>query len=297
MVPTGRTSHSPTSSLLWRSFLRTQLPPLLLLCAWWPVPEKRTTPDSISSSSGSLSPPPAPPGCKRFRLSPPQLSSPAPSIADVAPAARALPPFAQASDQVSNHSTHLHPPDSSTSGHHVNPKLAIYKDNLGTERPEILITGDSIVRFVRLPGAITYCLSGGKTADFTELIPALLNIHPTVHTVICHTGTCNVTGRQSIKLHYDLESLATTIESLGRRCVLSGPTPVMSKGSERFSRLFSLHQWLENFTTATGLGFISHFDSFWTKREMFRPDGLHLNRKGTGQLTQNLINFVAFNCH
>lgn len=101
--------------------------------------------------------------------------------------------------------------------------------------------------------------------------------------------------RQSIKLHDELESLALTIESLGKRCVLSGPTPVMSKGSERFSRLSSLHLWMENFTTATGLGFISHFDSFWTKRDMFRLDGLHLNREGAGKLTQNFTTLIAFN--
>ena len=98
-------------------------------------------------------------------------------------------------------------------------------------------------------------------------------------------------SRQSIKLHYDLESLATSVESLRRRFILSGPTPSLTKSSEHFSRLFSLHRWMENFTTATGLGFISKFNSLWTKWDLFKPDGLHLNRKGTGILTQNFINF------
>ncbi len=76
-------------------------------------------------------------------------------------------------------------------------------------------------------------------------------------------------ARQSIKLHHELESLVSIVECLGRRCVLSGPTPCMTKSSERFSRLFSLHLWMQNFTTATGLGFISHFDSFWTEWDLF----------------------------
>ena len=46
--------------------------------------------------------------------------------------------------------------------------------------PEILIIGDSIIWNVELPGAITYCLSGGKTADFTELTPVLLELNPSV---------------------------------------------------------------------------------------------------------------------
>ena len=63
-------------------------------------------------------------------------------------------------------------------------------------------------------------------ADFIELVPALLDIHPSVHTVISHSGTNDIMSRQSIKLHYDLESLATSVESLRRRFILSGPTPL-----------------------------------------------------------------------
>ena len=151
------------------------------------------------------------------------------------------------------------------------------------------------MRFVNLPGAVTYCLSGGKTADFIELIPILLDFHPSIHTVISHSGTNDVMSRHSSKLHYDLESLAITVESLGRRFILSGPIPSLSKSSERFSRLFSLHKWMENFSTATGLSSISHFDSFWTKRVLFKHDGLHLNKRGTGVFSRNLINFIAFN--
>lgn len=56
-----------------------------------------------------------------------------------------------------------------------------------------------------------------------------------------HAGTNDVMARQSIKLHHELESLVSVVECLGRRYVLSGPTPSMTKSSERFSHLFSLH--------------------------------------------------------
>ncbi len=157
------------------------------------------------------------------------------------------------------------------------------------------LSGDSIIRFVKLPGAITYCLSGGKIADFIELILDLLDIHPSVHTVIVHVGinwrhveailkTALCTGAS------DRHSWAT---SLRRRCVLSGPTPTMTSSSECFIHLFSLHLWMQNFTTATGLGFISNFDSFWTKWDLFKYDGLHPNRKGTRKPIYN-FNFIAF---
>ena len=99
-------------------------------------------------------------------------------------------------------------------------------------------------------------------------------------------------SRQSKKLYYELESLVNTV--VVQCCVLSGPIPALTKSSERFSCLFSLHTWMQNFTTATGLGFISNFDYFWTEQDLFKRDGLHLNRMGTSRLINNLINFTAF---
>lgn len=64
-------------------------------------------------------------------------------------------------------------------------------------------------------------------ADFSELIPARIDFHPSVNTVIVHTGTND-----------ELESLSSTIESLGRHRVLSGLIPTLSGSTERFSRLF-----------------------------------------------------------
>ncbi|KAK0137933.1 RNA-directed DNA polymerase from mobile element jockey [Merluccius polli] len=59
--------------------------------------------------------------------------------------------------------------------------------------------------------------------------------------------------RQSEKLHQDFEMLCCTIQNLGKSCIISGPIPSLSKGSECFSRLFSLHQWLRTFCLAVGI--------------------------------------------
>ena len=189
-------------------------------------------------------------------------------------------------------STALH--NSGPSHVSLHSKLSFYDNGCKNQPPEILIFGDSIIRNVCLPGAITYCLSGGITTDFIELIPVFIDLYPSVHTVLLHTGTNDVMARRSLKLYHDLESLILTVESLGKRCVLSGPIPTLLKSSERFSRLFGLHTWMQNFTTAAGHGFISNFDYFWTERDLFKADGLHLNRKGSERLTKNFINFIAF---
>lgn len=179
--------------------------------------------------------------------------------------------------------------------HQLPLKLAVYNSGMVSSNPEILIVCNSVVRHVNLPGAITYCLSGGKVVNLIELIPTLIDLHPTVNIVLTHVGPNDVMARNSSKLHADLESLCYTIESLGRHFLLCGPIPAPSKNSEYFNRLFSLHHWLKNFCSAAGYDFISNFDYFWTNSSLYRADGMHHNRRGTKQLTANFIQYIAFN--
>ncbi len=51
---------------------------------------------------------------------------------------------------------------------------------------------------------------------------------------------------------YSLECLAITIQNLCKTCIFSGAIPTLSKSPEHFSRLYSLHEWLKTFCTATG---------------------------------------------
>ena len=104
--------------------------------------------------------------------------------------------------------------------------LTIYNGGCLSGQPEILVIGTSITRFIKLPFGITYCFSGCKVSDVSFHNPALLDRHPTVHTVIVQ-----------VKLQSDFESLILALEGLGKTCILSGPIPSPGKGSERLSRL------------------------------------------------------------
>lgn len=174
------------------------------------------------------------------------------------------------------------------------PRTTTHYDFKVRCNPEILIVGDSIVRHLILPGAITYSISGGKVSDISQLIPALLDWHPSINIVIIHVGTNDVMARSSLRLQDELETLCFTIESIGKRCIMSGPIPFNSNQSERFSRLYSLHNWLKNFCYAAGHDFISNFDLFWTNSSLYSQDGVHPNTKGIQQLTMNFIQFIAF---
>ena len=126
---------------------------------------------------------------------------------------------------------------------------------------------------------ITYSFSGRKVQNCIKLLPLLIERHPSVRTVIVHAGTCDVMSRQSTKLQQEFERLIFTVENLGRTCIVSGPLPTIRRRNERFSRLFSLDKWLENFCTATGLAYISNFDTFWSKPQLLRLDCI-LTEKG-----------------
>ena len=101
----------------------------------------------------------------------------------------------------------------------MSSRLAVFNNTKHNRKPSALVLGDSLVRHLILPGAITYCLSGGKIAEMIELAPTLVELHPTINFVILHVCTNDVMRKQSIQMQNDMESLCTTIESLGKRCV------------------------------------------------------------------------------
>ena len=216
---------------------------------------KRTSPSSGTSDSDSRT---ASPSRKRSRVAP----SPPPSISP-------SPPLSSAATAAST----------------ANASCLLFPS------PECILVGDSMVRAVAIPHGITYSFSGAKILDLLVHIPAIIERHPSAHTVIVHVGTNDIRCRQSIKLRDEYELLAVTIESLGKICIFSGLIPTLRRSSEMFSRLYSADQWLSNFCLACGYGYINHFDSFWNRIDLYKHDNLHPNNKGTTVLATN------FSCH
>lgn len=155
-----------------------------------------------------------------------------------------------------------------------------------------IILGDSVIRNVALPNSITYSYSGATIQDLVMHIPVIVDEHPSAHSIIVHVGINDIRRiRQSVKLQEDFELLSTTVESLGKICILSGILPPAGHGSELFSRIYSANVWLENFCLACGYSFINHFDTFWNKDNLYR-DKIHLNKKGLDALGSNILNQV-----
>ena len=62
---------------------------------------------------------------------------------------------------------------------------------------------------------------------------------------------------------------------------------------EHFSCMWGMHEWLKALCTATGLGFISNFDGFWTRSHLYKADGLHPNWRGANEMARNYKDFLS----
>ena len=105
-------------------------------------------------------------------------------------AARQLPPPKPANTiaECPTASNNNHASSDSMECPQLSPNTATYYDCNVRCNPDILIVGDSIVRQLTIPGAITYSLTGGRVIDILQLLPSVLNWHPTVNIVIVHVG-------------------------------------------------------------------------------------------------------------
>uniref|UniRef100_A0A3B4GIV5 SGNH hydrolase-type esterase domain-containing protein n=1 Tax=Pundamilia nyererei TaxID=303518 RepID=A0A3B4GIV5_9CICH len=146
-----------------------------------------------------------------------------------------------------------------------------------------LVLGDSVIRNVRMRGALTLSFPGATVVDIVDRIPNILASHPQANWLIIHIGTNDIPKQQSELMKLDFLQLFSLLGQLQVSAFISGPTPTCGRGIGRFSRLLSLNTWLSSACVSHGVGFINNFDAFWERRHqnLFGADGLHLNTWGS----------------
>ncbi len=155
--------------------------------------------------------------------------------------------------------------------------------------PTTLIVGDSIIRNVRFFNAATHCFPGSTVRDILNKLPALLRSLPSsIKRVVVHVGSNDTSLRQSEVTKQHFLDLLDFLNSCGKTVFISGPTPIVARGAERFSRILSLHTWLQSTCSTRNIKFIDNFNIFWNRSPLFKADGLHLNRHGSSMLAANL---------
>ena len=164
----------------------------------------------------------------------------------------------------------------------------------GESAPEILIVGDAAlkdVKCIRQRKAKVLCFPKDTVSDINDRILDLVDAHPTVKTLILHTGTCDTEEKQSEILKRKFTALLSTLTSLSDINVcISGPLPPMRGTDENFSRLLSLSKWLSATCTNKNVQFIDNFRFFWDRRHLF--EAKKLNKLGVRLFTQNVFHSV-----
>lgn len=94
--------------------------------------------------------------------------------------------------------------------------------------------------------------------------------------------------RQSEVTKSRFTDLLNFLTRTGKSVLISGPIPTLGRGSESFSRLLSLHTWLQSVCRTHNVQFIDNFNLFWNRLPFYKPDGLHPNWRGYRMLADNL---------
>ena len=159
---------------------------------------------------------------------------------------------------VGQQDTRLGIPPSAPAANIADASTADASTVLRSPTPQYILIGDSMIRSVAIPNGITYSFPAAKILDLHKHIPVIVDRHLSAHTILVHCSVNKLRCRQSTKLRMEYQQLAYLIESLGRTCIFTGLIPSPRRGSEFFSRLFSINQWLSDFCSACRFGFINN---------------------------------------
>ncbi|KAK0131770.1 hypothetical protein N1851_022873 [Merluccius polli] len=163
-----------------------------------------------------------------------------------------------------------------------------------TTGPQTLIVGDGAVNKTKhffSKNTKVRCFTNDMVSDISEKILEITAEHPTVKSLVIHTGALDVVKQQSEVLKRDFNDLLNKVRCLNTEVFISGPLPTVRQGDERFSRLLMLNRWLKD-TCAAEVNFIDNFNIFWERRHLFEADGFCLNKSGVQLLSYNIFDFL-----
>ncbi|KAK0133164.1 hypothetical protein N1851_031450 [Merluccius polli] len=129
-------------------------------------------------------------------------------------------------------------------------------------------------------------------SDISQKILEITAEHPTVKSLVIHTGALDVVKQHSEVLKRDFNDLLNKVRCLNTEVFISGPLPTVRRGDERFSRLLMLNRWLKDTCAAQSVNFIDNFNIFWERRHLFEADGFCLNKSGVQLLSYNIFDFL-----
>lgn len=107
--------------------------------------------------------------------------------------------------------------------------------------------------------------------------------------MIVHIGTNDISYQKSELLKSNFVELLELLGDCGKSVFISGPIPTLGHGIGSFSRLLSLHTWLQSECATHNVCYIDNFNLFWERASFYNRDGLHPNSLGARRLASNIF--------
>lgn len=165
-------------------------------------------------------------------------------------------------------------------------------------RDETVVVGDSTIRHVdkvvcrEVSGkCVRVCLPGAKIQDVIDRVGTVMG-SGTGGSAIVHIGTNNVEKEGSEVIMGRYRALIRELkEKRVGQIVLSGILPV--RGNYRNSRRVSINYRLQKLCQEEGVGYVSMWDRFYGRAELYLSDGLHLSSKGAAVLGKGFVRVLG----
>ena len=169
---------------------------------------------------------------------------------------------------------------------------------------KVLIIGSSMVRHVRVHGAVTRSISGATVNDVHCSLLRRLRDDPCLTTVVIHAGANDLKFRQPERLKDDFRSLIRTLCTIDNppiKPIVSGPFISPRYNYRQFSQMRDLHIWLRGYCCSLSIPYVDNYALFTDRGGAFvwdgrlGGDGLHLNLMGAHLLSRS-IELAAKSC-
>lgn len=170
----------------------------------------------------------------------------------------------------------------------------------GGAKRQVVVIGDSIIRGIDSilckpdrESRMVCCLPGARVQDISDRLERILEREGEDPVVVVHVGTNNIGKARMEDLFGDYKALGTKLRNRSSRVIISGLLPEPRANWLRDKNIREVNTWLKEWCGKEGFHFMGHWHQFWNRGDLYRWDGLHLNRSGTSVLAKRINRVVS----
>ena len=136
------------------------------------------------------------------------------------------------------------------------------------------------------------CLPGARVQDVSSGLQRNLEWEGENPVVVVHVGANDIDKTGTKDLQREYEELGNKLKSRTNKVVISGLLPEPRANWRRVNRIKETNAWLKDWCGRNGFEFMGHWHQYLGRWDLYRWDGLRLNRAGTRVLANRITRAV-----